>query len=105
MKHWSKVSFVIILYELIKPFLHSNKNDKTFDQFTDKKKPADKTGIQHDNFKSETKEISKRLTSKDSQNLNGLKKYLSEIKNINMEEEYKVCLTSYKYPAYRIPIP
>lgn len=95
MTHWSKVYFVIILHKLIKSFLHSDKNDKKFDQFSDKRKPADKTGIQHDNFKSETKERSKRLTSKDSQNLLGLTKCLFEIKNTKMEEEYKVCWTRY----------
>lgn len=85
----------MILYQWIKSFLHSDKTIKTFDQFTDKRKQADKTGIQHDNFESETKERSKILTSKDSQNLNGLTKYLSEIKNTKMEEEYKVCWTRF----------
>lgn len=85
----------MILYQWIKSFLHSDKTIKSFDQFTDKRKPADKTGIQHGNFESETKERSKRLTSKDSQNLNGLTKYLFEIKNTKMEEEYKVCWTRY----------
>nr|XP_034311827.1 receptor-type tyrosine-protein phosphatase epsilon isoform X1 [Crassostrea gigas] len=54
-----------------------------------KRKPANKTGIQHDNFESETKKRSKRLTTKDSQNAKGLTKYLTEIKNTKMEEEYK----------------
>nr|XP_034311837.1 receptor-type tyrosine-protein phosphatase epsilon-like isoform X1 [Crassostrea gigas] len=52
-----------------------------------KKKPAVKTRLQND-F-SQTKENSKILTSKKSQNLNGLTNYLSEIKSIKMEEEYK----------------
>lgn len=85
----------MILSKWIKPFLHSVKTINTFDQFTDKRKPADKTGIQHDNFESETKDRSKRVTIKDSQKLNGLTKYLSEIKNTKMEEEYKVCWTRY----------
>lgn len=62
---------------------------QTFDQFTGKKKPAVKTGIQNDI--SQTKESSKILTSKKSQNLNGLTNYLSEIKSTKMVEEYKVC--------------
>lgn len=67
---------------------------KTFNQFTGKRKSA-RTGIQNDVFKSETKKISKRLTSKDSQHLNGLTKYLSEVKRTKMEEEYKVCRIKY----------
>lgn len=63
---------------------------KTFYQFTGKRKPAT-TGIQIDVLKSETKERSKRLNSKDSQYFHGLTKYLSEIKSTKMEEEYKVC--------------
>lgn len=65
-------------------------NNTVFHQFTGKRKPT-KTGIQNDILKSETKERSKRLTSEDSQNFNGLTKYLSEIKSTKMEEEYKVC--------------
>lgn len=39
------------------------------------------------------------LTSKKTQNLNGLTNYLSDIKSIKMEEEYKVCWTKYhEYP-------
>lgn len=65
-------------------------------QTTGKRKPADKTGIQNDVLKSDMKERSKRLISKDSQNLTGLTKYLSEIKNTKMEEEYKVGWTKYR---------
>ncbi|XP_065921324.1 receptor-type tyrosine-protein phosphatase epsilon isoform X2 [Magallana gigas] len=54
-----------------------------------KKQQADKTGTKNDIFKSETKTRSKGLISKESQNLNGLTKYLSEIKTTKMEEEYK----------------
>ncbi|XP_052684164.1 receptor-type tyrosine-protein phosphatase epsilon-like isoform X2 [Crassostrea angulata] len=54
-----------------------------------RKKPAVKTGIKNDVLKSDTKEGKERLLSKDSQNLNGLTKYLSEINNTKMEEEYK----------------
>ncbi|XP_065921325.1 receptor-type tyrosine-protein phosphatase epsilon-like [Magallana gigas] len=53
------------------------------------KRKSAKTGIQNDVLKSETKERSKRLTSKDSQNFNNLTQYLSEIKRSKMEEEYK----------------
>lgn len=66
-------------------------------QSTGKRKPADKNGIKNDVFKSETKERSKGLISKESQNLNGLTKYLSEIKSTKMEEEYKVCWTKHQY--------
>lgn len=61
------------------------------EQSTGKRKPADKNEIKNDVFKSETKERSKGLISKESQNLNSLTKYLSEIKSTKMEEEYKVC--------------
>eukprot|EP00105_Crassostrea_gigas_P002395 XP_011414907.2 PREDICTED: receptor-type tyrosine-protein phosphatase epsilon-like [Crassostrea gigas] len=54
-----------------------------------KENPDVKAGIQNDVSKSNTKEKSKRLISKDSQHLNSLTKYLSEIKNSKMEEEYK----------------
>lgn len=76
---------------------HSNNQEviQIFDQFTGKKKPADKTGIQNDILKSETKESSKILTSKKSRNLNGLTNYLSEFKSNKLEEEYKVCKTTH----------
>lgn len=57
---------------------------------TGNKQQADKTGTKNDIFKSETKTRSKESISKESQNLNGLTKYLSEIKTTKMEEEYKV---------------
>lgn len=62
---------------------------KSLYQFTGKRKSAS-TGIQNDVFKSESTEISKILTSKDSHHLNGLTQYLSEVKRSKMEEEYKV---------------
>lgn len=67
-----------------------------FNKSTGKRKTADKTGIQNDVLKSDTKERSEGLIS----NLTGLTKCLSEIKSTKMEEEYKVCWTKYrKYPA------
>lgn len=72
------------------------RNGKELNQFTGKRKSAS-IGIQNDVFKSETKERSKGLISKESQNLNSLTKYLSEIKSTKMEEEYKVCWTKHQY--------
>lgn len=72
---------------------------KTLNQFTGKRKSAS-IGIQNDVFKSETKEISKKFTSKDSQHLNSLTQYLSEVKRIKMEEEYKVCRKSVYQKIY-----
>lgn len=71
-----------------------------FNQSTGKRTTADKTGIQNDVLKSNTKQRSEGPIPNDSLNLTGLTKYLSEIKSTKMEEEYKVCWTKYrKYPA------
>uniref|UniRef100_A0A8W8NCG0 protein-tyrosine-phosphatase n=1 Tax=Magallana gigas TaxID=29159 RepID=A0A8W8NCG0_MAGGI len=59
------------------------------DTLIKRKRKSAKTGFQNDVLKSETNERSKRLTSKDSQNLTGLTQYLSEIKRTKKEEEYK----------------
>ncbi|XP_065922546.1 receptor-type tyrosine-protein phosphatase epsilon [Magallana gigas] len=93
------ILFGVILYVLRQRRNKSNKADERDETMgfsamdetliKSKEKPVVKAGIQNDVSNSNTKEKSKRLISKDSQNLNGLTKYLFEIKNTKMEEEYK----------------